>query len=481
MGFLLILPVLIFNQSPAAAFPLLRVPVGARACAMGETFTGMADDVNAIFYNPGGLGYLNEIQLALAHHRWFADINDENLNIALPLGPGTFGLSGVFSRIGGIENWDPNTGQLDTFAVNSGYAVFGYGVRINKMLAVGGSAKWLYDALPEQKGIGFCFDAGAVYRFPAGLSVGVATQNLGPGIKYGGERFPLPVGVRLGAGYGGVLSKTGNGLRLLTDVNIPLSGKPDFHLGAEFALEEFLVFRCGYRLGPQDWRSLGLLSGLTAGLGINAGRIGLDYAFVPYGPLGVTHRFALRTGFYQRRYGRVRIRVIETGSGKPVSGARFTVEGTHAGRSYTEENGVFVIDGVETGWVKITVEADSFYPECESLLVEPRVVTNLNFVLRRMGFGSLWGAVYSRVGNRPVAADVRYRGPDSGVVQTSSVEGSFVLRKLPAGDYQFEITPRDSGYQRMSDTLTILPGQLRSRVFIVDFAIDSVESKESNR
>ncbi len=463
-----ILSLLIFNYSSGTAFPLLSVPVGARACAMGEAFTGVADDVNTIYYNPGGLGYLNEVQLALAHHRWFADITDENLNIALPLGPGTFGISGIFSRIGGIENWNPDTGQPDTLVVSSGYAVLGYGVRLNKVLALGGSAKWLYDALPGQSGMGFCFDAGAIGRFPSGLSVGVAAQNFGPGIKYGKERFSLPARVRLGAGYGRSFSRTASGWRLLTDINISLNGTPDFHLGMELALEELLVLRCGYRLGPQDWRSLGLFSGFTAGLGVNAGRIALDYAFVPYGPLGATHRFALRTGFYPKRYGRVRIRVGEAGSGKPVSGARFTVEGTHAGRSYTENNGVFVIDGVETGWIKITVEADSFYPERESLLVEPRVLNNLNFVLRRAGYGALWGAVYSRIGNRPLAAEVRYTGPESGVLRTSEQEGSFVLRKLAAGDYRFEIVPNDSGYQRLTDTLTVVPGQLRSRVFIID-------------
>ena len=42
--------------SGQSAVPTLVFPVGARPTAMGEAFTGLADDANAIFYNPAGLG-----------------------------------------------------------------------------------------------------------------------------------------------------------------------------------------------------------------------------------------------------------------------------------------------------------------------------------------------------------------------------------------------------------------------------------------
>ncbi|GBU22564.1 hypothetical protein R80B4_02474 [Fibrobacteres bacterium R8-0-B4] len=39
-----------------SAVVTLGFPVGARPTAMGEAFTGLANDANAIFYNPAGLG-----------------------------------------------------------------------------------------------------------------------------------------------------------------------------------------------------------------------------------------------------------------------------------------------------------------------------------------------------------------------------------------------------------------------------------------
>ena len=50
---------LAFRETPAigqTAVVTLGFPVGARPTAMGEAFTGLANDANAIFYNPAGLG-----------------------------------------------------------------------------------------------------------------------------------------------------------------------------------------------------------------------------------------------------------------------------------------------------------------------------------------------------------------------------------------------------------------------------------------
>lgn len=50
---------LMVNEAAAAgqsAVVTLSFPVGARPTAMGEAFTGLANDANAIFYNPAGLG-----------------------------------------------------------------------------------------------------------------------------------------------------------------------------------------------------------------------------------------------------------------------------------------------------------------------------------------------------------------------------------------------------------------------------------------
>jgi hypothetical protein len=52
------------------------VPVGARQMGMGEAFTGIADDGNAIFYNPAGISRIESYVLNAMHARLF-DIGNE--------------------------------------------------------------------------------------------------------------------------------------------------------------------------------------------------------------------------------------------------------------------------------------------------------------------------------------------------------------------------------------------------------------------
>ncbi|MCL2260446.1 MAG: PorV/PorQ family protein [Fibromonadales bacterium] len=53
--FLLLLPTLVFSR--AAAVITLEMPVGARQLGMGESGVALADDANALYYNPAGLAF----------------------------------------------------------------------------------------------------------------------------------------------------------------------------------------------------------------------------------------------------------------------------------------------------------------------------------------------------------------------------------------------------------------------------------------
>ena len=39
----------------------LRIPVGARASGLGSSFTAIADDISALYWNPGGLFQLKSV------------------------------------------------------------------------------------------------------------------------------------------------------------------------------------------------------------------------------------------------------------------------------------------------------------------------------------------------------------------------------------------------------------------------------------
>jgi outer membrane protein OmpA-like peptidoglycan-associated protein len=87
------------------------------------------------------------------------------------------------------------------------------------------------------------------------------------------------------------------------DILIPVDNDVKFTLGAEYAhISEHTesAIRMGYKVGPEI-KDLDALAGLTVGAGfaIQSGvlKYQLDYAFVPYGELGSTHRVALTLTF----------------------------------------------------------------------------------------------------------------------------------------------------------------------------------------
>ena len=63
---LILIPLLSFGitlfQPGTAGFQFLKLGVGARPVAMGSAYTAVADDANALFWNPAGLGITKSFQ-----------------------------------------------------------------------------------------------------------------------------------------------------------------------------------------------------------------------------------------------------------------------------------------------------------------------------------------------------------------------------------------------------------------------------------
>ena len=70
---------------------------------------------------------------------------------------------------------------------------------------------------------------------------------------------------------------------------IPIDDTPSLSVGGEYAIMGVFALRTGYKTGSD----LGAAAGLRAGCGFILPRIGLDYAFAPYGELGDSHRVSL--------------------------------------------------------------------------------------------------------------------------------------------------------------------------------------------
>ena len=284
----------IHENAGTRAMTFLKIGVGAKAMGMGESQVAATDDLYASYWNPAGLASLEKPQLALMHNEWFADINHEFVGIALPLGSiGTVGASASFLSFGELQGRDREGNETAIFRPYDLAMIFSYARGFGDSLAFGANAKFLREQIADETGTGIAFDFGGLYTFPdMPLSLGFNAQHLGPRVKFIEEAFGLPFTFRFGTAY----RLWNEALVLTTDIIRPTDNDIAIGIGAGYTIGNILQLRSGYKyqLGGND---LGAISGLTGGFGLTLLRFQIDYALVPFGVLGLTHRFSLVANF----------------------------------------------------------------------------------------------------------------------------------------------------------------------------------------
>ena len=284
----------IHENAGTRAMTFLKIGVGAKAIGMGESQVAATDDLYASYWNPAGLAKLQKPQLALMHNAWFADINHEFVGVALPLGSiGTVGASASYLSFGELQGRDRDGNETAIFRPYDLAVIFSYARGFGSSIAFGANAKFLREQIADETGTGIAFDLGGLYTFPdIPLSLGFNAQHLGPRVTFIEEAFGLPVTFRLGAAY----KLWNEALVLTTDVIRPADNDLAIAVGAGYTIANILQLRTGYKyqIGGND---LGAISGLTGGFGLTLLRFQIDYALVPFGVLGLTHRFSLVANF----------------------------------------------------------------------------------------------------------------------------------------------------------------------------------------
>lgn len=269
-------------RRPGAVF--LMIWPGSRPTALGGSFTAIADDASAAYYNPAGLGFQKGINLSLMHVNWLPALAPDMYYEYLALGApfkniGTFAFNGIYLTTGKMEAQYPDGSTLTEYTPFDLAFTLSYGREITPKLAVGGGTKiiysllvpdWVLDRLGISGGgsaLSWAVDAGVLYKPIKNLQLGVALQNLGPPISFSSdaEKDPLPLMLRLGASYKplSILSKDTTkerfeivGLKVTGDLTKVMVGM--FPYDAPPPDDSIPFFReLGYEL-EDTWRGLGL-------------------------------------------------------------------------------------------------------------------------------------------------------------------------------------------------------------------------------
>ncbi len=448
-----------WGRSGTTVMPYLRASQGARASAMGEAYVGLADDASALYWNPAGLGRLTRYHFTIGHQQWFADITDEQLHAAFPTGPGAFAVSAAYSSDPGIEAWDENNRFIYEFNTWQGVAALGYGATIVPGFQLGLSAKGFVHDLHTGWGYGGGADLGVMYQPVRSLGIGAAARNFGVGY-YSGELLDLPSEATVGVNY------HGRTYDAVLDFVYPMDNDWNVRAGLEYRPVPFLGLRLGYRTGPFDPATLGYLTGLTGGIGASLGNLSLDYAIVPYGALGLTHRVGLSLRAARTGSGYLAIQVVDREDGTPLR-ADIVLSGVLDQSTGANRRGELTLTGLRQGTLVIRTSHAGYVPRSDTLLILGDREQSAVISLTRLTYGGIWGTLLDAITRQPIAGSVTYQGPVYGEQPVDDGSGTFTLRDLPAGTYQLTAAGADPGYFTQTCTLAVGANQLLEQQFLL--------------
>lgn len=445
------------------ALPILKIGFGPRAAAMGNAYVGLASDITALWWNPAGLNNLNTYEAMLSHHEWMRGIRDEFAAVVWPQSPrNTIGFALNFTSAVGIEHWTEENMPDPTDSLIMAYDAFFMGTFTRKLgnaWGVGVALKGLYENLYSATGFGGAVDLSAHWKASDAFSMGLALQNLGPGMFYSaGGSYLFPMQARIGAAL--TLPDVLYGVNVLADVEVPLDNNIGVHVGAEVWPLEMLAARVGFQSGPQSLGELNILAGLTAGVGLKLNNYRIDYTLAPYAHLGITHRLAFIAAFGERpMYGDVIVRVIDAETKKPLA-ANLKVTGIVSSDKPTDAAGVWERKGLNPGRVAVTATQDEYYSASGETQVRAGQTAELVIALSKIPPGGIAGRVFDVKTNEPLVGTIIYKGPQEikGEV-TTDASGHYLIPTLYRGGYSLHITPENDKYFPQDADVTVEAGK----------------------
>jgi len=292
----LLIPAPKISEALESGAEFLRIDTDARAGAMSSAGAASAMGISAISYNPAGLVSMAKGEAALSHSSWYLGSMHDFVGAGFGMPQGwKLGLSFTRLSAGDME------GRTATRAKTGGYSAYDQaaGLAVAKQFgaySAGGAIKYIESSIAGTKGTGYAVDLGLKRGLRAvPVTIGVAVQNIGPGIKYISQRDQLPLSVSAGIVFMPIA-----GVMLNFDARRYVYDKyTTYSLGSEYAIfgGAGSAYGLSLRGGVNGMPNQSAAGAFSAGAGVKFLNADLDYAMSPEGKLGGTQRITLKKKF----------------------------------------------------------------------------------------------------------------------------------------------------------------------------------------
>ncbi len=303
---IILLPVILFAQNENAGtsgFTFLKVNYSARAAAMGNAYTGLSNDADAVFFNPAGLVQIDSPQASITYMSYLDGINCGSAAYVYPVDDKT--SFAVFAK--GLSATEDRTiademGQYAGIDGTFGMSDFIFGISVARylidMLDVGINAKFIQESLDDNSASAVVLDAGIMHQSTnENLKIGIALRNIGKQLTYHTDdeyEEVMPTTLTVGFNY-----HPQEKFYATADIYKPLDNDIFGRFGLEYQVHSMLALRAGYKTNASDWATGGendFLSGISFGTGfdLNKYNLKMDYAIVSYGDLGFVNQISVK-------------------------------------------------------------------------------------------------------------------------------------------------------------------------------------------
>lgn len=302
-------PVLGGQRAGISTAQFLKIGVGGRASAMGESFIAIADDASALYWNPAGIAQFNKNQLIISHNVWVVDINNDFIGAVYHLDDdNSFGASLTAVTMDDM----PVTTEFAPFGTGEyfGYTDIAvsitYARKMTKQFSFGGSVKYVEETMDKLKMRGVMIDLGTYYKTGLGSTrFAVTVSNFGSELAPDGQitlvgnreidewqSFAPPTIFRIGFALEPYESEEH---RITTSIqlNHPNDNSENVAIGAEYAWQNMFLLRGGYKFNVDEQN---FSFGVGVKVPISIAEFSFDYSYTNFERLGSAHRFSIILG-----------------------------------------------------------------------------------------------------------------------------------------------------------------------------------------
>jgi hypothetical protein len=239
------------NQS---GMQFLKVSQSARAAGMGDAFTAVANDINAMYFNGAGLTQIKTLGYQINYTKWLADTKVYSAAVAWNTGSTRGEVIGVSVMSFKPEDMEETTiYQPDGTGQNIRYSDTAvgllYAVKFTDKFSFSGKVSFVQEKLHTKSTSAVTFDLGSYfYTGFKSLRIAMALKNFGPDKQADAILYFMPLYYNM-AIAGEIFGEKGQPFYVTVDAEsaFAVDYEQRYHFGAEAWMKDILALRAGYK------------------------------------------------------------------------------------------------------------------------------------------------------------------------------------------------------------------------------------------